>query len=123
MTARRTLQIGLAVRAAYGVGALFLPDKLTQAVQVAPLDDDARYLNALFGGRDLTVVGVCAALLRAGRERDALLVAASCELTDTIGLLLELKRRGGVDSTTGVGIAFNAGGWAGVIDAARRMGR
>jgi hypothetical protein len=77
-----------------------------------PPEDDPRYLNALFGGRDLTVVGVTAVAMNRGREREAIMLNLSCEATDLIALLQELRQRGGTDETTVAGIAFNAFGWA-----------
>jgi hypothetical protein len=84
---------------------------------------DTRYLNAAFGGRDFTVAAVTEAALRAGREKEAVWVNASCEATDLAALLLEVRRRGGLDAITAIGIGFNALGWLSAARAARGLSR
>src|SRR5437868_4424887 len=98
MTAQRLIVNGLVGRALYGVFALFAPDQLFKLAG-KPLEDEPRYFNALFGGRDLTVTGASIAALRAGRTHEAVALNMSCEATDTVSLIQELRARGGFDQT------------------------
>ena len=122
MTARRLLLQAAGVRTAYGVVSLAAPEALFAAARVRP-DPDTRYANALFGGRDLTIAGMTVAAVNGGREREALLLNASCEATETAVLLIELKRRGGLAPVLAMGLALNALGWLSVVRAARLLDR
>ena len=112
---------GSAVRLAYGLLSLFAPNLLFR-LSGKPVEDEPRYFNALFGGRDLTVVGATYAAVRAGREREAVLLNMSCEATDLMALGLEARARGGFDQTLVAAVAFNAFGWSTWIAAWRRLG-
>ncbi len=112
---------GLVVRALYGVLALFAPNLLFK-LSGKPVEDEPRYFNALFGGRDLSITAASVAALRAGRVEDAVKLNMTCEATDTISLLQEVRARGGFDQTLIAGLAFNIGGWATWIAASRRLG-
>lgn len=118
-SARSILRQSSLVRIGYGLGSWLAPDVMFRAFGLPPAADDTRYLNAAFGGRDFTVAGVTEAALRNGRERDALLVNASCEVTDLVALLLEARRRGGLDRVLLLGVGFNVLGWISVARAAR----
>lgn len=111
------------IRAAYGVCTWVAPNVIFRAFGLPAPEPDTRYLNATFGGRDFTVVAVTEAALRAGREKEALWVNASCEATDLGALLLEIRRRGGLDPVMLVGIGFNAFGWLSIARAARGLRR
>jgi hypothetical protein len=119
MNARALLATNTAIRTAYGLAAILAPNGLAKAAGVPEPEPDARYLNRLFGGRDLTVSALAFAALGAGDERTALRLIASCEATDLVGLVLEARRRGGLDKTLRAGIAFNAAGWLVLALAAR----
>lgn len=121
MNARTLLATNTAIRTVYGVGAMFAPNGLARAAGVPSPEPDARYLNTLFGGRDLTVAALATAALRDGEERRALALIASCEATDLVGLLLEVRRRGALDTTLRAGIAFNVAGWLALALAARQL--
>jgi len=66
--AKQLLLQGSAVRAAYGISALLSPKLLFAAggMSEEEVDVDARYLNRLFGGRDLLVAVLTLAGVRAG---------------------------------------------------------
>jgi hypothetical protein len=113
------LRIAL-VRTVYGALSILWPKAIFGPARMRP-GPDTRYFNALFGGRDLTVAATIVALVRAGREREALLVNASCEATDLASLAQEIRARGGVDSTVAGGIGFNVMGWAGCAQVARAL--
>ena len=108
------------MRALYGLLALFAPNLLFKLAG-KPVEDEPRYFNALFGGRDLSVTAASVAAMRAGRVEDAVKLNMSCEATDTIALLQEVRARGGFDQTLVAGLAFNAAGWATWITASRRV--
>jgi hypothetical protein len=120
MTARRLMLNGSAVRLAYGVLSLFAPNLLFK-LSGKPVEADPRYFNALFGGRDLTVVGATVAALNAGREREAVLLNISCEASDLVALSLEARARGGLDQTLIAAIGFNLFGWSTWLAAWRRL--
>ena len=120
-SAARILRQTSLIRIAYGIGAWAAPDVIFRAFGLPAPAPDTRYLNAAFGGRDFTVAAVTETALRAGREKEALWVNASCEATDLGALLLEIRRRGGVDPVVLVGIGFNAFGWLAVARAARGL--
>jgi hypothetical protein len=120
MTAQQLMRNGLTVRALYGIFALFLPNVLFK-LSGKPVEDEPRYFNALFGGRDLSVTAASVAAIKAGRTADAVKLNMSCEATDTISLLQEVRARGGFDQTLVAGLAFNIGGWATWIAASRRL--
>lgn len=110
VSASAILMLNAALRTAYGVGALLAPDAQAWAARMPTLPADARYFNALFGGRDLTVAAGTAALLRGGHEKAALVVATSCEITDLLAWTQEARRRGDPDQTVLLGAAFNVVG-------------
>ena len=107
------------VRIGYGLGSWAAPDLMFRAFGLPAPAPDTRYLNAAFGGRDFTVAAVTEAALRGGRETEAVWINASCEATDLAALLLEVRRRGGLDAITVIGIGFNAFGWLSTVRAAR----
>ena len=115
MNAQTLMRNGLAVRALYGLLALFAPN-----LSGRPVEDEPRYFNALFGGRDLSITAASVAAMRAGRVEDAVKLNMSCEATDTISLIQELRARGGFDQTLVAAVAFNVFGWATWILASRR---
>lgn len=112
MTARRALLTASTLRLAYAASALGAPDATAKAMGVPPMAPDARYLNALFGGRDVTVVAAVLGAMRAGRVREAAWLNATCEVTDLIALVQEHRRRGGFDDTLKIGAAFCLAGQA-----------
>jgi hypothetical protein len=120
MTTRRIMRNGTSVRLGYGVLSLFAPDLLFKLSGKAA-EPEPRYFNALFGGRDLTVCAATVAALNAGREREAVLINMSCEATDLVALLQEVRQRGGLDQTLVAAIGFNAFGWATWLSAFRRL--
>ena len=122
MAAKILLQ-GSALRATYGLFALLFPKLLNGAAGIPEdeVDPDARYLNRLFGGRDLLVAGMTLAAVRAGDERSATSINLICEGTDTISLLEELRTRGGIDRTLAIGLAFNVAGYATWLRALRAL--
>jgi hypothetical protein len=124
MAANKLLMQGSAMRATYGLFALLFPKALNASAGIREdeVDPDARYLNRLFGGRDLLVAGLTVAAVRAGDERHALGINMICEGTDTISLLEELRARKGVDRTIAIGIAFNVAGYATWLRALRALG-
>jgi hypothetical protein len=123
MAANKVLTQGAALRATYGLFALGFPKALNASAGIREdeVDPDARYLNRLFGGRDLLVAGLTLAAVRAGDERHALKINLICEGTDTISLLEELRARRGVDRTLAIGIAFNLAGYATWLRALRAL--
>lgn len=114
MTARGILLQGSAVRAAYGISALLFPNRLAAVGGMNPdeVDLDARYLNRLFGGRDLLLAGLTVAAARAGKDACAAKLNLLAEATDTISLVEELRSRGGLDRTLLIGLVFNLFGYA-----------
>jgi hypothetical protein len=122
MAAKMLLQ-GSALRATYGLLALLFPNALNAAAGQTEedVDPDARYINRLFGGRDLLVAGLTVAAVRAGDERQATNLNLVCEATDTISLLEELRTRGRLDRTLAIGLAFNVAGYATWLRALRAV--
>lgn len=122
--ASKILLQGTALRATYGLLALLFPKLLNAAAGIGEdeVDADARYINRLFGGRDLLVAGLTVAAVRAGDERKATNINLICEGTDTLSLVEELRGRGGLDRTLVVGLAFNLAGYATWLRALRRLG-
>ena len=108
----RTLIQGSVIRAVYGVLALFFPARLFASIGLRGVDPDARYLNRLFGGRDLTVAAMTVAAVRAGDSRSATVLNVACELTDSISLVEEFRGGSKLRRALVVGIAFNIVGWA-----------
>ena len=120
MTTRQLMFNGSAVRLAYGLASLFAPDTLFK-LSGKPVEPEPRYFNALFGGRDVSVVAATAAALRAGREKEAVLLNMSCEATDLVALIQEARARGGLDQTLIAAIGFNVFGWATWLAAYSRL--
>ena len=123
VSASAILMLNAGLRAAYGIGALLAPDAQARSIRMPPPEPDARYFNALFGGRDLTVAAATVALLRAGHDRAALALATSCEVTDLLSWMQEARRRGGSDAVVRIGAAFNAVGALTCLAAARAQRR
>ena len=111
---KQILLQGSAVRAGYGIAALLFPKQLAAAGGLSEdeVDLDARYLNRLFGGRDLLVAGLTLAGLRAGDEARLAKLNLVAEATDSIALLEEVRARGGLDRTLFIGLVFNLFGYA-----------
>jgi hypothetical protein len=107
--AKSILLQGSIGRAVYGVLALLFP-KVFDAV--APLDQEARYFNRMFGGRDLTIAAGTLAMIRKGELRGPIGANIACEVTDTVALVQEIRARGGLDRSTSIGLAFNVVGYA-----------
>jgi hypothetical protein len=108
------------VRLAYGMLSMFTPDLLFK-LSGKPVEAEPRYFNALFGGRDLSVCAATISSLKAGRDREAVLLNISCEATDLVALLQEVRARRGLDQTLAAAIAFNAFGWTTWLSAWRRL--
>jgi hypothetical protein len=108
MTARQLLTLNAILRTAYGAASLFAPKLIFRTASPVP---DERYFNALFGGRDLSIAAATAVALREGREREAWMLNASCEVTDTIALAQEIRDRGEADAMVKAALAFSAVGW------------
>ena len=121
--AGKILLQGSALRATYGLLALLFPKLLNSAAGMSEEDVDpaARYINRLFGGRDLLVAGLTAAAVRSGEHRHATNINLICEGTDTVSLLEELRTRGGLDRTLAIGLAFNVAGYATWVRALRAL--
>jgi hypothetical protein len=111
---------GTSVRLSYGVLSMFAPNLLFK-LSGKPVEAEPRYFNALFGGRDLSVCAATLSALKAGREREAVLLNMSCEATDLVALVQEARARGGLDQTLVAAIAFNTFGWATWFSAWRRL--
>jgi hypothetical protein len=122
MAAKVLLQ-GSVVRASYGVLALLFPKLLLAGAGMrdAELDDNARYFNRLFGGRDLLVAGATYGAVKAGALSPAVKANLVCELTDTVSLLEEIRARGRMDRFLAIGLAFNLGGYATWVRALRAL--
>ncbi len=103
---------GSLIRAAYGIAALAFPEILFKALGIKETDPDARYLNRLFGGRDLLVAGQTVAKVRGGGGGSATAINLIAEATDTASLVQEYKARGKFDRVLFVGLAFNIVGYA-----------
>ena len=122
MAAKVLLQ-GSVVRASYGILALLFPKLLLAGAGMrdAELDDNARYFNRLFGGRDLLVAGATYGAVKAGALSPAVKANLVCELTDTVSLLEEIRARGRMDRFLAIGLAFNLGGYATWVRALRAL--
>ncbi len=113
-SAKQLLLQGSAARAAYGISALFFPNQLAAAGGMSPddVDLDARYINRLFGSRDLLVAGLTIGAIRRGEEKQAAWMNLIAEATDTISFMEEARARGGLDRTLFIGLVFNVFGYA-----------
>jgi hypothetical protein len=113
--ARSHLIKGSIARATYGALSLLAPAVLFGSVpgmSIEQVDDDARYFNRLFGGRDLLVaIGTLGALRTPEAQRRALLANVFCEATDSVSLVEEVRARGKLDRSTGIGLLFNVFGY------------
>lgn len=109
----KTLIRSSIIRATYGVLALLLPNLLVKLAGMQPeqIDQDARYFNRLFGGRDIVVAGATVAAVKAGAEREAVKANILCELTDSVSILEELRAGRGFDQTLAIAVAFNVTGY------------
>jgi hypothetical protein len=113
--AGKILLQGSIVRALYGVVALLFPKllfSLPLGVKEEEVGPEGRYFNRLFGGRDLLVAGATVSAVKAGAARQAVQANLICELTDTISLAEEVRRRGKLDRTLVIGLLFNVTGYA-----------
>ena len=95
---------GSLVRIAYGVLSLLFPDILFASIALKDVDKEARYLNRLFGGRDLVIAGLTLKAARTGNGAGAVVTNLVCEATDTLGLVEELRTRGKLERTLIVGL-------------------
>jgi hypothetical protein len=102
---------GTLVRTAYGVLSLLFPDYLFGAVGMKDVDPEARYLNRLFGGRDLLVAGMTLGKVKSGHGKSAVFTNLVCEATDTVGLVEELRTRGKLERSLIIGLLFNVVGY------------
>lgn len=118
-----SLRIVALVRILYGLFALFAPKRMFASMGFEDPEPDARYFNALFGGRDIVVGAWTLKAVGDGDIDQALLANAGCEATDMVSLVQEVRQRGGLDRATAAGIAFNVIGWANVIGIALRRDR
>jgi hypothetical protein len=112
---------GSIVRALYGLLALFAPELLVKAIPGVELEEDARYLNRLFGGRDLLVTIGTVSAVRSGAHSSAVMANVFCEITDSVSLAEEVRVRGKLDPVTIVGLLFNVFGYATWLRAARAL--
>jgi hypothetical protein len=114
LSAKQRLLQGSAVRAAYGTTALLFPKQLAAAggMKEEDVDLDARYLNRLFGARDILVAALTVAQVRSGDEAGAAKLNLVAEATDTLALIEEVRSRGGLDRTLFIGLVFNLFGYA-----------
>lgn len=103
---------GSLIRAGYGVLALLFPKYLFGAIGIKDADPEARYINRLFGGRDLLVAAGTVGAVRRGGAAKATIANLACEATDTISLVEELRVRGKLERTLIVGLLFNLVGYA-----------
>lgn len=103
---------GSVIRATYGILAVFFPKFLFGSIGMKHVDDDARYLNRLFGGRDLTIAALTLDAVRRERTHDAVILNLACEVTDTVALAEELRTSGKLRRALVVGIGFNIVGYA-----------
>jgi hypothetical protein len=112
-SARHLLQ-GSAARAAYGTAALFFPKQLVAAggMKEEDVDLDARYINRLFGARDILVAALTLAKVRSGEDGAAAKLNLVAEASDTLALIEEVRARGGLDRTLFIGLVFNVFGYA-----------
>ena len=100
-------------RLAYGVLSLLLPKYLFAAIGMDHAENpDARYTNRLFGGRDIVIAVDTLLAVKGGRGKSAVFKNLTCEATDTISLVEELRERGKLDKTLIVGLLFNVFGYA-----------
>src|SRR6266480_1914692 len=108
-SSKQILIQGSAVRAAYGIAALLFPKQLAAAGGMGEeeVDLDARYLNRLFGGRDLLVAALTLAGVRTGDDGRLAKLNLVAEATDSIALIEEMRSRGGLDRTLFIGLVFN----------------
>ena len=113
-SAKQILLQGSAVRAGYGIAALLFPKQLAAAggMREEDVDLDARYLNRLFGGRDLLIAGLTVAGAQAGDDARIAKMNLVAEATDSLALLEEVRSRGGLDRTLFIGLVFNLFGYA-----------
>jgi hypothetical protein len=103
---------GSLVRVAYGVVSLLFPNYLFGVVGMKDVDPDARYLNRLFGGRDLVVAGLTLKAAKKGEGVSAAITNLVCEATDTVGLVEEVRTRGKLERSLIIGLLFNVVGYA-----------
>jgi hypothetical protein len=99
------------VRAGYGIAALAFPEYIFKPVGISEPDPNARYLNRLFGGRDLLVAGQTVVAVASGAGRSAVAANLIAEATDTVALVEEIRLRRKLDRVLIVGIAFNVVGY------------
>jgi hypothetical protein len=111
MSRGKLLIRGSLVRAAYGAAALAFPQYIFGAVGIKEPDPDARYVNRLFGGRDLLVAGQTVIAVASGNGKSAVAANLFAEATDTVALVEEIRLRRKLDRVLIVGIVFNAFGY------------
>jgi hypothetical protein len=111
MSRAKILIRGSIVRAAYGVVALGFPKYIFGSIGIKEPDPDARYVNRLFGGRDLLVAGQTVIAVASGNGKSAVAANLFAEATDTVALVDEIRIRRKLDRVLVVGILFNAFGY------------
>lgn len=102
---------GSLIRAGYGIAALLFPKQLFGAIGMKDADPEARYVNRLFGGRDLVIALLTVDAARKGEGAKATVVNLLCEGTDTVSLVEELRLRGKLERSLIVGLVFNVVGY------------
>jgi hypothetical protein len=111
MSRGKILIRGSLVRVAYGAIALAFPELIFGSIGIKEPDPDARYVNRLFGGRDLLVAGQTVIAVAAGNGKSAVAANLFAEATDTVALVEEIRIRRKLDRVLIVGIVFNAFGY------------
>jgi len=111
MSRGKILIRGSLVRAAYGVVALGFPQFIFGSIGIKEPDPDARYVNRLFGGRDVLVAGQTLIAVASGNGKSAVAANLFAEATDTVALVEEIRIRRKLDRVLIVGILFNAFGY------------
>ncbi len=119
--AERLIIQGSVGRAIYGIIALFFPKLFEQGPGGVRFGPDARYLNRLFGARDILLAMITIFSVQRGNVREALAINMVAEATDSVAVVAEIADRGGVDKVTAGGVVFNVFGFANWIRAAKAL--
>ncbi len=119
--AERLIIQGSVGRAIYGVIALCFPKLFEQGPGAIRFGPDARYMNRLFGARDILLALISIFSVQRGNVREALAINMIAEASDTVAVVTEIADRGGVDKVTAGGVLFNVAGFANWIRAAKAL--
>lgn len=115
MSKRSLMFLNSLFRVSYGVGALFVPSKMTELKLTPETAEhpEARLFVRGFGAHQIAVAALGIASRRWRRlEQPAAVAAIAIDVSDMISALIEARDRGQMDPDLSGGLVFSAAGVA-----------